>query len=66
MDDLELFGKNKKKIVSSMNTVRIFSEDICMDFGIDKCATVVLRRGKSDKNNNDLVLSNDEIIKSLD
>ena len=49
-----------------MNTVRIFSEDICMKFGIDKCATVVLRKGKLDKDNNDLVLSNDEIIKSLD
>ena len=49
-----------------MNTVRIFSDDICMEFGIDKCATVVLRREKFNKNNNDLVLSNDEIIKSLD
>ena len=66
MDDVKLSGKNKKEIDSLMNTVRIFSKDICMEFGIDKCSTVVLRRGKLDKDNNDLVLSNDEIIKSLD
>ena len=66
MEDVKLFGKNKREIDSLMNTVRIFSGDICMEFGIDKCATVVLKRGKFDKENNDLVLSNDEIIKSLD
>ena len=66
MDDVNLFGKNKIKVKDLMNTVRVFSEDICMEFGIDKCATVVVRRGKLDKENNDLVLSNDAIIKSLD
>ena len=66
LNDVKLFGKNKKEIECLRNTVRIFSEDICMEFGIDKCATVVLRRGKLDKENNDLVLSKDEIIKSLD
>ena len=35
MDDVKLFGKNKKEIESLMNTVRIFSEDKCMEFGID-------------------------------
>ena len=41
MDNVKLFGKNKKEIESLMNTVRILSENICMKFGIDKCATVV-------------------------
>ena len=66
MDDVKLFGENKKEIEFLMNTVRIFSEDICMEIGIDECATVVLKRGKLDKDNNDLILSKDEIIKSLD
>ena len=66
MDDVKLFEKNKRVINSLMNTVKIFSGDICMEFGIDKCATVVLKTGKLDEETNDLVLSNDEIIKSLE
>lgn len=46
MDDLKLYGKNEKEINSLIQTVRIFSEDIKMEFGIDKCATVNLKRGK--------------------
>ena len=28
---------------------QIFSDDISMEFGIDKCATLVLKRGKTTK-----------------
>ena len=38
MDDLKLYGRN--------DTVRIFSSDIGMQFGIDKCAVLVMKRGK--------------------
>ena len=31
------------------NNVRVFSRDIGMDFGIEKCATMVMKRGKLDK-----------------
>ncbi|XP_023216726.1 uncharacterized protein LOC111619278 [Centruroides sculpturatus] len=46
MDDLKLYGKSETEICSLTNTVRIFSNDIRMEFGLDKCATVALRRGK--------------------
>ena len=29
-----------------MNTVRVFTEDIKMKFGISKCATLVMKRGR--------------------
>lgn len=46
MDDLKLYGKNEKQIDTLINTVRIFSSDIGMEFGIDKCAVLVMKRGK--------------------
>uniref|UniRef100_A0A803T202 Reverse transcriptase domain-containing protein n=1 Tax=Anolis carolinensis TaxID=28377 RepID=A0A803T202_ANOCA len=46
MDDLKLYGKTETEIQSLTNTVRIFSTDINMEFGLDKCSTVVLKKGK--------------------
>ena len=46
MDDLKLFGKTEKQLDSLMNTVRIFSEDIRMEFGISKCGVLVMKKGK--------------------
>ena len=45
MDDLELYGKSAPELESLMNTVRIFSNDIAMEFGLDKCATLTIQRG---------------------
>ena len=46
MDDLKLFSKNERALDSLIQTVRIFSEDIGMQFGIDKCAMLVVKKGK--------------------
>ena len=45
MDDLKLYAKNEKSLDSLIQTVRIFSKDIGMEFGIDKCAMISLKRG---------------------
>ena len=45
MDDLKLYGKSTKETESLLNTVRIFSQDIAMEFGLDKCATLYIYRG---------------------
>ena len=66
MDDLKLYGKSKDDMETLMNTVRVFSDDIGMQFGIDKCAITVIKRGKLDNRNNDIVLGNQEKITSLD
>ena len=34
MDDLELYSRNEKKLVSLVQTICIFSKDIGMEFGI--------------------------------
>ena len=46
MDDLQLHTNNEKCVDSLVQTVEIFSNDIGMEFGIDNCATLVLKIGK--------------------
>ena len=46
MDDLKLYGKSKTELEALVNTVRIFTSDIQMKFGLQKCATLVMKRGK--------------------
>ena len=46
MDDLKLYGKSEDEIDSLVRTVRLFSQDIGMEFGVKKCAVVVMKRGK--------------------
>ena len=46
MDDQKLFAKNEDQIDNLVNTVRIFSEDIKMEFGLPKCGVLIMKRGK--------------------
>ena len=46
MDNLKLFAKNKYQIDNLVNTGRIFSEDIKMEFGLPKCGVLIMKRGK--------------------
>ena len=40
MNDLKLYGKNEREIESLVQTVRIYSEYIAVEFGIQKCAFI--------------------------
>ena len=42
-DEIKLFAKNEKELKILIHTVRIYSQDIGMEFGIEKCA---LKSGK--------------------
>ena len=46
MDDLKLYSRSEKGLDSLVQTVRVFSEDIGMEFGIEKCAMLVMEKGK--------------------
>ena len=51
MDDIKLFAKNekkkqKKKLETLIHKIRIYSQDIGMEFGIEKCALFVMKSGK--------------------
>jgi len=64
MDDLRLYGRNDRKIKSLVHTVQIFSEDIGMQFGIEKCATIKLQHGKV-KHTEGIVLRNAQVIREV-
>ena len=46
MDDLKFYGANKDQLDSLRQVVRVFSQDIRMLFGLDKCAILEMRRGR--------------------
>ena len=50
MDDLKLYRKADKGLDSLIQTVRMFSSDKCMEFGIRKCNILILKRGINDEN----------------
>ena len=64
MDDLKLYSRNEKGLDSLVQTVRVFSEDIGMEFGIEKCAMLVLEKGKIVKSVG-IELPDGKVIKSL-
>ena len=64
MDDLKLYGRNEKEINSLVHTVQVFSSDIGMDFAIEKCAMMVMKRGKMDKSEG-MRLPDGRIIRSI-
>jgi len=47
MDDLKLFGKNRRELDALVELVRVYSRDIGMEFGLDKCAILEIHRGVS-------------------
>ena len=64
MDDLKLYSRSEKGLDSLVQTICVFSEVIGMEFGIEKCATLVMEKGKILKSV-DIELPNGKVIKSL-
>lgn len=65
LDDLKLYGANKGQFDSLIQAVRIFSEDIGMSFGLEKCAFLEMRRGrKVDSSETDL--THDQHIREVE
>ena len=46
MDDVKLFAKNKKELETLINAVRIYNQDLGMEFGMEKCAMLGMKSGK--------------------
>ena len=44
MDDIKLYAKNERDIDSLIHLTRIYSNDIRMTFGLDKCGRMVQKR----------------------
>ena len=59
-----MYSRREKGLDSLVQTVRVFSEDIGMEFGIEKCAILVMEKGKIVKSVG-IELSDGKVIKSL-
>ena len=64
MYDLKMFAKSKNEIDSLVSTVQVISQDIGMQFGINKCGVIIMKRGKLVKSE-DIRLTNGESIKEV-
>ena len=42
MDDIKLFAKNEKELETPIQTIRIYSQDIVIEFGIEKYAMLIM------------------------
>ena len=49
MDDLKVYSQSDKRLDSLVQTVCAFNEDIGMELGIEKCAMLVMEKGKTVK-----------------
>ena len=46
MDDFKLYSRSEKGLHSLVQTFHVFTEDIGIDVGIEKCAVLVMEKGK--------------------
>ena len=46
MDDLKLYAKSEEQTNTLVRTMYAFSTDIGMEFGINKCEILTMKRGK--------------------
>ena len=65
MDDIKLFAKNEKEMETLIHAVRIYSQDIGMEFGIEKFAMLVIKSGKRHMTDG-MELPNHDKIKTLE
>ena len=49
MADLKFYSRSEKGLDSLVQTVRVFSEEIEMEFGIEKCDMLLMGKGKIEK-----------------
>jgi hypothetical protein len=65
MDDLKLIAKSEEELQRQIQTLKTFSDDIRMEFGLEKFAKVTLKRGKLISSQN-LVTDNNREIQELE
>ena len=64
MDDLKSYSRNEKEFDLLVQKIRIFSKDKGMEFGTERCAMLVIEKGKIVKSVG-IKLPDGKVIKSL-
>ena len=63
--DLKLYETSGNQLTGLINTVKIVSDDIKMEFGLDKCAKTSFKRGKKVSAKR-IPLNDNQVIEDLD
>ena len=61
MDDLKLIAKSEEELQKQIQTLKTFSDDIHMEYGLEKCAKIAFKRGKLVHSQNLVIDINREI-----
>jgi len=61
IDDLKLIAKSDEELRKHIQTVTTFSDDMHMDFGLEKCAKITFKKGKLIHSQNLVIDINREI-----
>ena len=65
MDDLKLYAKDDNELEGLLRIVKVFSNDIGMEFGLRKCAKATFKRAKLEKSDH-VRLNEETMIKDLE
>ena len=65
VDGLKLYGTSDNQLTGLINTVKNVSDDIKMEFGLDKCAKASFKRGKK-VSAEGIPLNDNQVIQDLD
>jgi hypothetical protein len=65
MDDLKLYARSPDQLQNMFALVKSFSDSICMEFGLDKCAVFHAKNGKVQDPENVLEIMGDTVIQDL-
>jgi hypothetical protein len=65
MSDLKLYARSPEQLQSMFALVKSFSDSICMEFGLDKCAVFHAKKGKVQDPENGFDIMGDTIIPDL-
>ena len=68
MDDIKIFAKNEKELETLIQTIRIHSQSIKVEFKTEKCAILIIRKEKNKEEKEitkGIELPNQESIRTL-
>ena len=65
MDDLKLIATSEEELQKQIQTLKTFSDDIHMEFTLEKCAKIAFKRGKLVHSQNLVIDINREIQELL-
>ena len=65
VDHLKLYGTSDKQLTGLIDTVKNISDDIKMEFGLDKCAKASFKRGRK-VSAEGIPLNDNQVIQDLD